>query len=294
MTWEDWVSFVKILAPLTGGPRDATVLASAISAALPFGAHVSGLFVRADPALAMPFYGEGMSGMVVQEVIDVSKVSCERAADAVRASLARVVEGTNLAITEHPEKRDAPTVSLREVTGNFADCVLQAAKLSDVVVFSAPKDDDRVGMSEAIEAVLLEARRPVLLASKPVAPGFQERIAIGWNASVESAQAVSAALPLLKRAASVSILAVERPDATCADCAELVEYLSLHGVSAVVEQIKAGDRPVADVLCERASALGAGLLVLGGYGHSRWRELFVSSTTRQAIAHAGLPLFLVH
>lgn len=288
------MSFVKILAPLTGGPRDAAVLTSAISAALPFGAHVQGLFVRADPALAMPFYGEGMSGMVVQDVIDTARQSNDRGAAAAQATLASVAQSANLAVTTQSEKREAPTLSFREVIGNFADSVRQEAKLCDLAVFSTPKDDERAGVSEAVEAVLLEARRPVLLAAKPVAPGFAERIAVGWNASVESAQAVSAALPLLKRAASVRVLAVERVDAPCADCAELVAYLALHGVAAEVEKIKAGERATADVLLERASASGAGLLVLGGYSHSRWRELFVNSTTRQAIANAEIPLFLVH
>ncbi len=72
------MAFVKILAPLTGGAHDSEVLTGAISAALPFGAHVAGLFVRPDPALAMPFYGEGMSGIVVQEVMDASKETAGR------------------------------------------------------------------------------------------------------------------------------------------------------------------------------------------------------------------------
>lgn len=288
------MAFVKILAPLTGGRHDAAVLTGAISAALPFGAHVAGLFVRPDPALVMPFYGEGVSGMVVQEVMDASRETADAASKGARAALQSVARTADLAITETCEKRSAPTISFREVTGNFADSVTQAALLSDLVVFSAPKDDERPGLSEAIEAVLLEARRPALISAKPIAPGFHEKIAIGWNASVESAQAVSAALPLLKRAKTVEILAIEQLDAPCAKCSELVEYLSLHGVAAAAREIKAAERPVADILLETAAASGSGLLVLGGYGHSRWRELFVSSTTRQAITQADLPLFLVH
>jgi nucleotide-binding universal stress UspA family protein len=288
------MAFVKILAPLTGGPHDSEVLTGAISAALPFGAHVAGLFVRPDPALAMPFYGEGMSGIVVQEVVDASRETADAAAKAARKALQSVARGADLAIAEACEKHGAPCLSFREVTGNFADCVAQAALLSDLVVFSAPKDDERAGLSEAIEAVLLEARRPALISAKPIAPGFHEKIAIGWNASVASAQAVSAALALLKCAKNVEILAIEQVDAPCAKCDELVEYLSLHGVAAAAREIKAAEQPVADMLFEAASASGSGLLVLGGYGHSRWRDLFVSSTTRQAIAHADLPLFLVH
>ena len=57
------MAYVKILAPLTGGTRDAAVLAAAFAAAAPFKAHVIALFVRPDPAEAMPFFGEGVSGV---------------------------------------------------------------------------------------------------------------------------------------------------------------------------------------------------------------------------------------
>ncbi|MBV9993383.1 MAG: universal stress protein [Alphaproteobacteria bacterium] len=286
------MAFVKILAPLTGGNRDEAVLTSAISAALPFGGHVAGLFVRSDPALTMPFYGEGVSTVVVQEVMDTAKKESDRAAVAAQAILSRLARATDVAVTEACEKRDAPSVSLRETTGLFADCVAREARLSDLVVFAAAKDDERSGITEAVEAVLLEARRPVLLSCRAMAPGFHERIAIGWNASVESAQAVSAALPFLTRAARVDVLAVAEPDAPCAQCDALVEYLKLHGVSAGAREIAAGERSVAQALLEEVD--GAGLLVLGGYGHSRWRELFQGGITRHAIAHSDLPLFLVH
>ena len=286
------MAFVKILAPLTGGPRDETVLASAISAALPFGGHVAGLFVRPDPALTMPFYGEGVSTVVVQEVLETSKTESDQAAVTAQAALIRLAKATDVSVTDGCQKLDAPSVSFRETTGNFADCIAREARLSDLAVFAATKEDERVGVIEAVEAVLLEARRPVMLSCRAVAPGFHDKIAIGWNASVESAQAVSAALPFLKRASRVDILAVEQPDAPCAQCGALVEYLGLHGVAAHAREIKAGERSVAQALLEEAA--GAGLLVLGGYGHSRWRELFVSGVTRQAIAHADLPLFLVH
>ncbi len=113
-------------------------------------------------------------------------------------------------------------------------------------------------MTEAIDAVLLEARRPVLLSARAVAPGFAQDIAIGWNASVPSAQAVLAALPLLKRARRVEILSVEEDGGPCAQCGEVVEYLSLHGIAAASREIAAGTRPVADVLLESAAQSGAG------------------------------------
>jgi nucleotide-binding universal stress UspA family protein len=53
-------------------------------------------------------------------------------------------------------------------------------------------------------------------------------------------------------------------------------------------------RPVGDVLLEEAIRSGAGLLVAGGYGHSRLREMFFSGVTRHVVSHAGMPLLLVH
>ena len=288
------MSFVKIVAPLSGGARDEAVLASAVAAAIPFGAHVVGLFVRSDPTLSMPFYGEGVSTLVLQEAIDASNEASDRAAQAARAMLGRLARATDIAVTPGCEKRDAPTLSFRETPGNFADCIGRAARLCDLVVLAAPKDDEPAGLGEAIEAVLLEARRPVLLCARALAPGFADKVAIGWNASVPCAQAVTAALPFLRRAKSVEILSVGEKDTPSAQWGEAVEYLSLHGVAAATHDIEAGARPVAEVLLESAAASGAGLLVLGGYGHSRWRELFVDGVTRHAIAHAGLPLFLMH
>jgi nucleotide-binding universal stress UspA family protein len=287
------MSFVKILAPLTGTPHDEAVLAGAVAAALPFGAHVAALFVRPDPALGVPFYGDGVSGAVVQEVMDASRDAADKASQAARATLDKLAKATAIAVTDGCSKHDTPTVSFQEVLGPFADCVTRAARLSDLVVFAAPKEDERAGITEGIEATLLEARRPVLLCARAIPPGFADNIVIGWNASVQSAQAVTAALPLLKRAKRVEILSVEK-DGPCVECGEIVEYLSLHGIAAGTREEKAGTRPIAELLLDGAVQSGAGLLVLGGYGHSRWRELFTGGITRYAITHADLPLFLVH
>jgi len=106
--------------------------------------------------------------------------------------------------------------------------------------------------------------------------------------------AVTAALPFLKCAESVEILCVSRSKDEPIDSVELKEYLALQGVSATERHVEAGTRAVGDVLLEEAIKSGAGLLVAGGYGHSRLRELFFSGVTSHVVSHAGMPLFLVH
>ena len=288
------MSFVKILAPLTGGTRDAVVLASAFAAAKPFHAHVAALFVRPDATEAVPFFGEGVSATVVQEIADASKVAADAAIKLARASLASAAQAAGATIVETAASSQSATASFREVIGNFADQVTLAARLSDLVVFGPLKEGDRPGLTEAFEATLLETGRPILLTANPAQPSFCKKIALAWNESVASAHAVTAALPFLKCAESVEILCVSRSKDEPIDSVELKEYLALQGVSATERHVEAGTRAVGDVLLEEAIKSGAGLLVAGGYGHSRLRELFFSGVTSHVVSHAGMPLFLVH
>jgi nucleotide-binding universal stress UspA family protein len=291
---EAQVSIVKILAPLTGGARDAIVLESAFAAAAPFAAHVVALFVRPDPAEAMPFFGEGISAAVLQEVVDAARDAADKASRDAQALLAKVAAVANADVTAKPEKRDRPSASFREVQGNFADRVAQASRLADLVVFGPLKSGDKPGLGEAFEAALLEAGRPVLLTAQGPQRNFVGRIAIGCDGSVASAHAVTASLPYLKIAASVELFTVKRGEECGSPCDEVREYLSLNGIACSERLLDAGQRPTGEAVLDAASQCGADLLVLGGYGHSRLRQAFVTGVTRHVVSHAELPLFLVH
>jgi len=288
------MSFVKILAPLTGGARDAIVLASAFAAAKPFNAHVDALFVRPDATEAVPFFGDGVSATVVQEIAEAAKVAADGAIKLARASIDASARAAGAKIVDRPVRGETVTISFREVLGNFADQVTLATRLSDLVVFGPLKEGDRPGLTEAFEATLLETGRPVLLSANPAPPSFCKKIALAWNESVASAHAVTAALPFLKCAESVEILCVSRSKDEPIDSAELKAYLAMHGVSTNERIADAGSRIVGDVLLDEALKSGSGLLVAGGYGHSRLREMFFSGVTRHVVSHAGMPLFLVH
>jgi nucleotide-binding universal stress UspA family protein len=288
------MTFVKILAPLTGGPRDAAVLASAFAAAKPFNAHVAGLFVRPDATEAVPFYGESVSAGVMQEIANASKKASDEASKIALATLSASAAAAGAAVIETPEIGAAPTASFKQVTGNFADQVTRAARLSDLIVFGTLKEGDRPGLGEAFEATLIETGRPVLLTPEAATSTFCSKIAVAWNDSVASAHAVTAALPFLKCASTVEILSVTRGKDEAIDCGELCGYLRLHGVASTERKVDAGTRSIGDALLEEAVKSGAGMLVAGGYGHSRLREMFFAGVTRHVVGKASLPLFLVH
>lgn len=285
--------FAKVLVPLTGAPRDQVVLAAAFAAAKPFGAHIETLFVRPDPVEAMPFYGEGMSSAVVQEIMDVSKSAAGKAARQARAFLETGASDNDVKILESPERGSAVTASFREVQGNFSDQVTLAARLCDLVVFGPIKEDDRPGLGDAFDATLIETGRPVLLSGESK-PDFFSKISLAWNGSVASAHAISAALSFLAKASSVEILTVRRGETPTAPIEEVASYLRLHGIAATSRVADDARRPIADILLDAAKSGGAGLLVAGGYGHSRLRDLFMTGVTKRVVAQAAIPCFLVH
>lgn len=288
------MSIVKILAPLTGGARDSVVLESAFAAGKPFAAHVVALFVRPDPVEAMPFFGEGVSPAVLQEIADAAKEATDKASAGARALLSRIATAAGVAMTAKPEKRKQPTASYREAQGNFADRVTQASRLCDLIIFGPLNEGDRPGLAEAFEAVLLETGRPVLLTAQVSPREFASRIAVACDGSVASAHAVTAALPYLRRAESVELFTVKRGEETASPCDQVREYLGLHGVVCAERMIDPGQRSLGEAVLDAAAQCGADLLVLGGYGHSRLRQVFVGGVTKHVVSHAELPLFLVH
>ena len=287
------MAIAKVLASVTGGIRDEAVLRYAIAVAQPFSAHVVAIFVRPDLAEAIAFFSDGVSGAVVDEVISASRDAAEEAARRVEQTLSAVCASEGVESVPVPARADRVTLSFHQAQGNLSDQMTEAARLSDVVVFGPLQDGDKIGLADAFVQTLTETDRPALLAIGEFQQNFAKRIAIGWDGKTAASQAVSAALPFLVRADSVEILSVRRGAASPQPTEALREYLTLHGVLSTERVIDRGSRGTGEVLLDAAMDT-ADLLVVGGYGHSRIRESLIGGVTRHVIAHAKLPVFMVH
>lgn len=169
----------------------------------------------------------------------------------------------------------------------------------DVLVLGAVGGSVRSSPQVVAEAVV-RSRMPCLVVPERAAdsPLALDTIAIGWNASIESIRAVHAALPLLARAKRVVMLcgrprdysgSMPRPPAF-----DLDMYLSRHGVRPERANVDTADTEAGHVLLDRATAEGAGLLVMGAYGRTRFSEWALGGATRDSIVEGALPLFLHH
>jgi len=118
-----------------------------------------------------------------------------------------------------------------------------------------------------------------------------EHVVIAWKDTREARRAVSDALPFLKRARHVTIVAAEAGEASFF---ELVRRLERHGVGAQVETIKPSHGHVAAALEDTAAKLGADLIVAGAYGHTRLGEWMLGGVTQDFLTGCSKFLLLSH
>ena len=122
-----------------------------------------------------------------------------------------------------------------------------------------------------------------------------ETVVVAWKPSREAARAVSAAIPLLRRARRVVIVSWSGNDERIEGSPlDLNSYLKLNGVEASWD--RQGEEPEAlgELLLSRAFDLEADLLVMGCYGHSRAREWVLGGTSRTVLRSMTLPVLMAH
>lgn len=175
-----------------------------------------------------------------------------------------------------------------------------SARYADLLILGQfdPDDNAMSGLERLPETVAMSSGCPVLMvpyANTVKQPG--ERVLVAWNASLEARQAVHYALPLLQQAKIVEVIIFnpvnqqkrygDQPGA------DLAVFLGRHGVKVDVMQ-ETTDADVGDALLSLAANLSSDLLVMGCYGHSRFREVMLGGATRTILGSATIPVLMAH
>ena len=287
------MTYRKILVPLVGTGRDATVLRHGFELAKTFASHIAALFIRPDPAEVIPYLGDGISASVVQEVIDASREAAKVASAAARSAFDHAAKDAGVAV-DTAVRSAGVGANFYTREGVIDDVIAEEARLSDLVLFDCPAEAQEMGLRAAIESAIINGRRPVLLVPRSVAKIAGAKVAIGWDGGAAAAHAISAAIPLLKRADAIEILNVSTGPIDTVQLDRLRDYLALHGLQAIEHGINPGSQGIAVTLIDAAQRSDAGLLVMGGYEHSRLREIALGGVTRHILAHATMPVLLAH
>jgi nucleotide-binding universal stress UspA family protein len=253
------------------------------------GAHVTGICVIDLPPPPL-FYGDAslqVDPRTLQEVMTQMRTAATGEAAKVEA-LFRERLG-----------RDGLSHEWRLVDGFAGETVALHARYADLVILGQPDPNADPGASGIPAPALLSSGRPVLLV--PYAGDVAtigETVLVAWNASREAARAVNDALPLLREARAVTVLAVNPLGGIAGDgdvpAADIALHLARHGVKAEAAHTVAPEIPEGDAILDYAADIGADLIVAGGYGHSRMREFVFGGVTRSLLTEMTVPVFLSH
>jgi nucleotide-binding universal stress UspA family protein len=189
----------------------------------------------------------------------------------------------------------------RVASGKSSETVVGRARHADLVILGQvdPDHPPPPAGRQLVESILMTSGRPVLVI--PYVGRFETfsaKIIVGWNNSREAARAVNDAIPLLAKAASVTILEVNpigrEPATDDVTSADIARHLVRHGINAETARTVMTSISASDALLSYAADLSAEMLVVGGYGHSRLRELILGGVTRELLRHMTLPVLMSH
>ncbi len=232
------------------------------------------------------FYYAGTNAMIVQSNLEQAKADAQE------------IES---AVTDYLRASDVTwaTEPMATQMVGLTPFLAHQTRFSDLVVLPRPYGEGRSNEHEEIlESTLFNAHAPVVVVPDDAKlPPSPKRIVIGWNESSEALRAVRAAMPLLKAADLVDIVIIDPPthgpDRSDPGGA-LSQKLARHGVNCEVSVLAKTMPRTSDTLMRHVADKSADIVVMGAYGHSRFRESILGGATRDMLTAAPVPVLMTH
>jgi nucleotide-binding universal stress UspA family protein len=278
------MSFKNLLVHIDDGKACALRLEVAFALARELDAHLTGLYVAPDPYLP-------------------GNVRAEVPTNFLSTLQSQLEERLHAAVELYTQKAEKAGISPDCRTAHCAgasipEVVSLHARYADLTLLGQPEPDGPEGVAGPVtESVVLSSGRPALVIPYIGAgKSLGKKVMIAWDAGREAARAVADAMPLLQRAESVSVLAINprRGDHGPQPGADISLHLARHGLKVEAQSLEAEDLSVAEALLSRMADEDVDLLVMGAYGHSRLRELVLGGVTREIFHQMTVPVLMSH
>ncbi len=186
------------------------------------------------------------------------------------------------------------TGRIEVIPERFGEAATRQARYHDLTMFGWSRDNEAV--RGTIEAVIFGSGRPVLLLPEHHDLPAYEIVVVAWDGSRVAARAVADAEHFLTKATRVVVATVtdEKEIEDPRTAQHLVELLTRRNIKADARTVASNGRSIGQALQDEALADNAGLLVLGGYGHSRLRDFVLGGATKGVLDDLRLPVLLSH
>lgn len=274
----------ELFVPLLDGASDDAALDAAAALAVAHAAHVSALVTLEHPLPMVSELGALPADLTRGQLEEARRLALARVASADRR-LAREAISSEVRLSEL-------VVLWSEETAAW-----QARHADLVVIGGADGSNAHAGLS--FRSLLLRSGRPVLVVpagARLATPA--RRPLLAWKPTPEATRAIHDALPLLAPDAELELLVVDPRVSEHGHGqdpgADIARHLARHGLRVRIASVPAAGRSVGEAILQQARETGADLLVMGGYGHARWREVVLGGATRSVLAHTTLPVLFAH
>jgi nucleotide-binding universal stress UspA family protein len=275
-------SLRSILVSLNDVQQLPTILAATRYLAGRFSAQVKGLYVI-PAAQVYPMMGYD----AVPVAYDGNQTFFQKHLPKVKADF------------ETAMKADSIEFSFQEVDGTSAQIAMEVAsqaRAHDLALISVSQVGDGSGFeNDFSERVVILAGRPVLVLPRNSILKFDfTEIMVGWDGGREAARATFDSLALLRAAKRVRLLEIDVAPRGIEPAAEIAESLAHHGVKTEITHVTSDGMNSGETLLHAAKDHGAGLLVMGAYGHSRFSEFIFGGATRHVFRNLSVPVLMSH
>ncbi len=279
------MAFKSLLTVLSDTNLVTTPVAQGLALARSLDAHLDSLCLGVDRSQTGYYYA-GANAMILQETL----TRAHSEAEAIENEVKSLMQGSGV--------RWATETGVTQIA-DLGRHVAARARFSDLVILPKPYGQERgAELEPTVEAALFEGQAPVLMVPDNCASVTTPKtISIGWNESAEALVAVRAALPFLKTADLVRVVVIDPPThgPNRSDPGGMLsQFLSRHGVRVEIDVLSKTMPRVSDVLLRHARDSNVEMLVMGAYGHSRFREAILGGATRNMLEMADVPVFMAH
>ncbi|MFD2172491.1 universal stress protein [Rhodobacter lacus] len=279
------MAYKTVLTIVTEVSQTQGQIDSAVAVARAEDAHLEVLCLGVDRTQTGYYYA-GATAFVQQEVLDRAQEEARETEKAVNDRLSR-------------EDIRWSTEAVVAQIGAIATVVGLRARFADLVVMSHPYGSGRgQELEAAVEAALFEGQAPVLIVPDGQRVNLTpRRVVVAWNQSDEAMNAIREALPLLQRAQLVDITVIDPPahgPERSDPGGQLSQWLARHGVKVEVSVLAKTLPRVSDVINRHVRDSSAQMVVMGAYGHSRFREAILGGATRNMLEQAEVPILMAH
>ena len=244
-----------------------------------------------DPMVDLVSYGMLLGTTLPEETTSAILASQEAARATLETECRRICNAADLIFGDG---EGLPRMALATPTGRPEIALSHCLALADLVVISQESLTTSLIAGETFAQTLLQRRVPILIARGDPS-GLEGPVMIAWDGSAEAGRAVRQALPLIAMSsATTAVQCAHGLDSVAANPSfdPLLDYLHAHGVGgARTETVRGGPEGLA--LVEAAKRLKAGVLIAGGYGHSRLREAVFGGVTRTLLDDVEGPSLLM-